>query len=1045
MNKGFLLSILSLLVTLCFSSPSLAENEGLSFVKLPLTTYDQLIKKASEDEQGKISPPTAYALGKATVDLEVIEKNDQLFAKVGLEVSANVFEDTWTSIALLPSSTSLQEVQIDGKPSELFTKGGYLHWGTKLSGQHKIRLTYFIDVETSDFAYSLPIPLPQSAGATLKSRIPGNAQNISVLPCSGLQTTQRGSYTTLECSVPSSGGIHLSWRHQNRQGYSFSKAEYQGKVDEEGNSVWTSTFYVELEGAQRIELPLVPSTVTLLDIRVDDSSTNILVKEEKFHTTLEGKGTHKVELDFQVPVQRKKQRPELQLLTPKIPVSKFTLQLPGKKKLEVRPQASVRTTQSEQNTTAEVYLPMTSRVAFSWSEAIPEEREEEVQANASIYHWAYAQEGVMYLRAKGRYEFTRGKTNIIDFMLPSDVQINKITSKSGIIADWRVNTVPNNGQSKISIFLHRKIEGAFEFDVTYDKSIIGIKPAERIEIPLLTTVGTNRTKGMLALLSNKELTLEPVQEKEVIKVGENQLPAFIRNEIESTISHTYKYVVNNPSVQVLSKKPEKTQGKFDVMVNTLISLDDVSMKGSASLEVNIKSGSIEELTIEVPKGVNILNVSAPSLRSEEIETRDGKQEIKLQFTQEMEGQLRVEVSYEQIVNDKQDTLVVPTLGTQKAEVEQGRIAVEALSAVEIQALDTKQLSSVDSRQLPRQLVLKTSNPILMAYKYVRSTPAPQLTLKITRHQEIEVQAATIDSAQYRTLVIEDGLAITTAQFVVRNSRKQFLKIRLPQGSSIWAASVDNKPEKPALAKTKNKEEKTVLLKIINSSKGFPVTLIYQTPMEQMGSFGTLESILPTPDMIATRSTWDVFLPEQFSYGRVDSNMKVRASNAHVGAAEMRKNISLMQQQRQLSSQVNLEVPTAGVRYSFEKLYANQSDEEAYFSISYLTHAEGLGRGTLPLVTGLGILLLLVGTFLSQKSPQHKLGFVVATVGIISILATLAFFDTTHALLVLVGSGIATILLLVGLSFTQYKGSAPHLEASELLAADEPEESQNTED
>ena len=47
---------------------------------------------------------------------------------------------------------------------------------------------------------------------------------------------------------------------------------------------------------------------------------------------------------------------------------------------------------------------------------------------------------------------------------------------------------------------------------------------------------------MVALLSGAELTLEPEIEKGLSKVGENQLPAFIRNQISLTVAHTFKYV-----------------------------------------------------------------------------------------------------------------------------------------------------------------------------------------------------------------------------------------------------------------------------------------------------------------------------------------------------------------------------------------------------------------------------------------------------------------------------------------------------------------------
>ena len=104
------------------------------------------------------------------------------------------------------------------------------------------------------------------------------------------------------------------------------------------------------------------------------------------------------------------------------------------------------------------------------------------------------------------------------------------------------------------------------------------------------------------------------------------------------------------------------------------------MQGSASIEINVKSGSIDDLFLKLPPGVNFLNLTAPSLRTHKIRPEDNGQIVEVQFTQDMEGQIRLEINYEKIMADSQDEIVVPSISIDNAEVEQGRIAVEALSA-----------------------------------------------------------------------------------------------------------------------------------------------------------------------------------------------------------------------------------------------------------------------------------------------------------------------------------------------------------------------------
>jgi len=461
----------------------------------------------------------------------------------------------------------------------------------------------------------------------------------------------------------------------------------------------------------------------------------------------------------------------------------------------------VTTGSHEGSTTATVYVPMTDIVSFSWSEAVPEEIKTEVRSNAATYHLAHADEGVLYLRALVLYEINRGETNVVELLLPPDVQVNRIGSESGAVADWRIAAPDEDGSRVVSVFLDRQLRGELLLDVQYDRSLPPREDdtAGGFDVPLIRAIDTHRQKGMVALLASKELTLNPVETNDATKVGENQLPAFVRNSVEMTVAHTFKYTETPPRLVVEASVPEKVQGKFDARVDTLISLGDVTLTGSATIHINVKSGRIMDLGLELPNGVSLLNLTAPSLRTYRVVPEADCQKIEIEFTQEMDGQFLLDVTYERILVDGEPRVGVPTVAVSGAEVEQGRIGVEALTAVEVQPAVADQLSSLDIAELPRQLILKTTNPILLAYKYVHVDPPPNLALAVTRHKVLGVQEAAIDRAEYRTLFTSDGLWVTTAEFTMRNSRKQFLRVRLPADSSVWSAFVDGRPEKPALA------------------------------------------------------------------------------------------------------------------------------------------------------------------------------------------------------------------------------------------------------
>ncbi|MDX1402207.1 MAG: hypothetical protein R3245_09820, partial [Kiloniellales bacterium] len=571
------------------------------------------------------------------------------------------------------------------------------------------------------------------------------------------------------------------------------------------------------------------------------------------------------------------------------------------------------------------------------------------------------------------------------------------------------------GRKRISVFLDRPVAGEYLLEIHYERLLgSGQEALDAIYLPLISAAEVQRQRGMIALLSGQDLTLEPRQAERLTKVGENQLPAFIRNQIAETVAHTYKYSETAISLLVAAVKPERKQGRFDAQIDTLISLGEVALKGSASVKIDVKSGSLSELTLEVPSDVNVLSVTGPSLRSHEVRPETDNQVIDLAFTREMEGQFQIEVNYELIMEREAPETPVPTISVVKAEVEHGRIAVEALSAVEVQATKIEQLSNLDINELPRQLILKTTNPILLAFRYVNTRIPVKLALKITRHREIDVQVATIEGAHYKTLITSDGLAVTTARMILRNSRRQFLRLDLPLGSEVWSVFVDGKPEKPAFASEGDEASRSaVLIKMINSAKGFPVDIVYATPLSKIGEVGQISGSLPRPDIVVTHSRWDVFLPVGPNYTRPDSNMDLIADGIWANPREANAEFLARaggDYQGQMGQPLKIIVPTRGIRFSFEKLYANQSEEDAEFSIRYSSAALNLASlfGSV-----LGVLLIWAGivAIASNRLPLARQAVVSSIAGGTLLLAfTLGYLGTN--LLPAAGAALLVPVLLI---------------------------------
>lgn len=868
-------------------------------------------------------------------------------------------------VPVLPVGTAVDSASVAGAPVQLVPGPLGLSWATNAKGSHVMTLAYRVDAQRSAKGFALPLPVPAAAAIHLNATLPGSNLDPAVIPSAGIRVSASGASTRVEATVPTTSGVHLSWRVGSLRGHSISRARYSGRLVGDA-VVWTGDLGVELFDDETATVPLLPGTVTLSRVSVDGRESPVFLENGRFATIVKGAGAHTVKVGFETTVRRGDGPPHVDLAIPEVPISQFDLVLPGRKELKVTPASSVVSRVEGGTTAATAHVSMTGAVRFAWSEAVPDEVRAEVRANAAVYHAVHAEEGVLYIHAQLQYEVSRGTTNKVQIQVPPGVQVNRIESAAGIIADWRLAPGPAGRPRVATVFLNREVEGEFRLDVHYDRSLGAA--GEELELPLLRPSDAQRQRGMVALLSTGDLTLEPREDTAGTRVGENQLPPFVREAIQKAVAHTFKYAEEPPRLVVRARAPDPVAGKFEAQVDTLASLGEVAITGAARVLIHVKSGALTALQLELPRDVNLLNLTGPSIRTHRAAVAGDTLVVDIAFTQEMEGELALELTYERMLSEAQaeSQVDVPAPRVRGAEVEQGRIAVEALSAVEVRPAAAERLTALDVAELPQQLVLRTTHPILLAYKYVHADPAPRLTLGLTRHRLAGVQEAAIDRADYRTLFTRDGLQVTTAEFLVRNSRKQFLRLRLPKGATVWSVLVDGKAEKPAVSEGKKGYDPVVLVKIIHSTAGFPVHVVYATSGARLGALGRARGVLPRPDILVTHTHWDVYVPAEMNWAEPSTNLDVLRGGAAVSRHTMTEKLARADGQAgaaQALDPLRISVPSAGLHYAFEKLYANQADAEAWVAIPY---ASGWGAASGRLLSAAGAVLFWLGVAMFFK-------------------------------------------------------------------------------
>jgi hypothetical protein len=341
---------------------------------------------------------------------------------------------------------------------------------------------------------------------------------------------------------------------------------------------------------------------------------------------------------------------------------------------------------------------------------------------------------------------------------------------------------------------------------------------------------------------------------------------------------------------------------------------------------------------------------------------------------------------------------IPWIKTQGAEREKGFLGVAAATNVELAVNKIEQANPVDVKELPPLISSVSANPILLAFKYL-SAPF-NIAIDVTRHEELPVLVAAIDSLDCITLETDDGKSLTKAVYQVRNNVKQFIHLVLPQNATLWSAFVAGKPVKPA--KDKNGAILIPLEKSQQSNQGitqFPVEIVYLGKLSKMGSIGNLKLNLPQADIPISSLNWLVYLPSDYFYFNFGGDVKEEkkpvsafglASNVLRKAREFERvkekedklSISSSQYSSSLADlyeevrsaqmkgvlPIKIDVPEQGKLYRFSKLLVTEKESPG-LSVSFVIifkRACGIFKFLL-VISALFLAVIFIKKFISKKS------------------------------------------------------------------------------
>lgn len=391
---------------------------------------------------------------------------------------------------------------------------------------------------------------------------------------------------------------------------------------------------------------------------------------------------------------------------------------------------------------------------------------------------------------------------------------------------------------------------------------------------------------------------------------------------------------------------EQEQPRVYAEVHSLVDVADGLLRATTTVQHTILFAGVDTFRYDLPDGMTVLDVRGSGLREWSV-AADGNLVVKLNYA--AEAACAISLDLEKVIGEGDRSIESPLVVPLGVERSKGWVGVTSGGNLEVSAGQVSNASPVDVRTLPPGILGLTNQPVLMGYKYL-GTEA-RIPLVVKQHDEVEVLVTLLDQAEATTMFTEDGRRLSRVVYEVRNNRRQYLRLVLPEKAELWSAAVAGRAVQPARA-----SDGAILMPLIRSSSAggalssFQVEVVYVESMDAPGTSGkgSFKAQLPRADVPTTYVSWTVYAPGRAKIAKSSFDGSIRQvsyPSRPLGAMEtmvVQQSVDDMQGAANVTADsgglgtgaapVRVELPLEGQPVFFEKLLA--LDEELWVSFDY---------------------------------------------------------------------------------------------------------------
>jgi len=262
------------------------------------------------------------------------------------------------------------------------------------------------------------------------------------------------------------------------------------------------------------------------------------------------------------------------------------------------------------------------------------------------------------------------------------------------------------------------------------------------------------------------------------------------------------------------------------------------LSARALLEVTLLSGSAEQLTLLLPERADNIKLTGSDIK----EAQASAGQVTAFFKGPLTGRTVLRLSFD-MPRAAGNLLKLPELGIQGGRVDNsGWIAIVKDTGGELLEESNNGAEGVSAAELPEDVKGLLSGTPLYAYR--RTAQRATVVLDHVATTPFPLVDTIADRAEMTCVLRPSGEELWRISYTMRNNRKQFLRVRLPENAQLLTVSVDGKLQQPSRDGT---DLLLPLVKSIQTLEGlvsFPVELVYARRRSEDDASPTAKLALP---------------------------------------------------------------------------------------------------------------------------------------------------------------------------------------------------------